>query len=65
MHLNAHIRAENSYRVISNFKLAVIRVKHRRIKINILGKKLGPGYHFDVCDSIELCIVELTRVACT
>ena len=25
---------------------------------------LGPGYHFDVCDSIELCIVELTRVAC-
>ena len=25
---------------------------------------MGPGYHFDVCDSIELCIVELTRVAC-
>ena len=25
---------------------------------------MGPGCHFDVCDSIELCIVELTRVAC-
>ena len=44
--------------------LAVIRVKHRRIAINIKGKKLGPGCHFDVCDSIELCIVELTRVPC-
>ena len=25
---------------------------------------LGPGCHFDLCDCIELCIVELTRVAC-
>ena len=26
---------------------------------------LGLGPHFDVCDSIELCIFELTRMACT
>ena len=26
---------------------------------------MGLGYHFDICDSIELCIVELTRAACT
>ena len=26
---------------------------------------LGPGCHFDVCDSFKLCIVELTRVACS
>ena len=25
----------------------------------------GLGCHFDIYDSIELCIVELTRVACT
>ena len=26
---------------------------------------MGPGCHFDVSDSIELSIVELTRVACS
>ena len=31
---NAHVRAENSYRVISNFTLAVIRVKHSQIAIS-------------------------------
>ena len=59
-----HVGAKNLYRVISNFTLAVIRVKHSQIAINIQGKKLGPGCHFDVSDSIELCIVELTRIAC-
>ena len=59
-----HVGAKNLYRVISNFTLAVIRVKHSQIAINIQGKMLGPGCHFDVSDSIELCIVELTRIAC-
>ena len=59
-----HVGAENLYQIISNFTLAVIQVKHSRIAINIKGKKLGLGCNFDISDSIELCIVELTRVAC-
>ena len=30
--------------------------------INILGEMSAPDCQFDVCDSIDLCIVELTRI---
>ena len=30
-----------------------------------MGKKPGPGRQVEISDSIELCIVELTRVDCT
>ena len=26
---------------------------------------MGPGCHFELCESIELCIVKLTRMACS
>ena len=32
--------------------------------LQYIGEKPGPGHQVEISDSIELCIVELTRVDC-